>query len=155
MRLDDRLEALAPHVEARWREKFITEAGLQGTSATAFSDAGGERSQVSAGLVLSAAVFITSMVVVARFAREVLRLAVGHRVWFTLGFMVAVTATALIGVPFSDVILASVPAGPTLAVGIAAVAASIVWNVLAIRAGAKSDDPLAPPRLDSDTGDRR
>lgn len=222
MRLDDRLEALAPHVEAHWREKFMTEASLRGASAPAISDAlvevethcresgrstepafgsaagyarnlglpaearwsrtqllatfakillpvlgvwaiflgaspdaSGQRSDVSAGLVLSAAMFITVMAIVARFARKVLRVFVDHPVWSTVGFMVVVTVIALIGVPFNDAILSSVPAAPTLAIGVAAIAISIVWNVLAIRAGTNRDDPLAPPRLRPDTGDRR
>ena len=222
MRLGDRLEALAPHVEARWRERFLTELGLQGASAPAISDAlvevethcresgrsaenafgpagdyaralelpdqarwspaqlaatwakvlllvvgvwaifvgaspepGGQRAQIDAGLVLSAALYLVLMALVARFARKVLRLFIDHRVWTTAGFTVVVTATSLIGVPFNDVVLATVAAGPTLAVGIIAAATSVIWNVVAIRAGTGRDDGLAPPPLHPDTGARR
>ena len=152
MRLEDRLEALAPHVEARWRERFLTELGLQGASAPAISDAlvevethcresgrsaenafahpgdyaralqlpdqarwspaqlaatwakilllvvgvwaifvgaspepGGQRAQIDAGLVLSAALYLVLMALVARFARTVLRLFIDHKVWTTAG----------------------------------------------------------------------
>lgn len=226
MRLDDRLEVLAPHVEAHWREKFLTELSLRGAGWEAISDAMGEvethcresaqsaqqafgspadyaqalglpdqvhrkpaqalrtwtrvllliggvwaiflggppfllgqRAEVNAGMLVSAAATVALMVVVVSLWRRVIRSFIEHRVRFALCFLVVVTVVPLAGVPFDDVVLGSVAAGPTLAVGIIATLASIIWTYLGVRADTNRDDVLAAPRTRTrtrpGTGDRR
>lgn len=222
MRLDDRLEALAPHVEAHWRGEFLTELSLHGAGWEAISDAAGEvethcresaqsaqqafgspadyaqalglpdqvrwkpaqalrtwtklllliggvwamflggppfllgqRAGVSAGMLVSAAATIALAVVIFSLGRRVIHLFRDHKVWFALGFLVVVTVLPLVGVPFDDVVLGSVAAGPTLAVGIVATLASIIWTYLGVRADTNRDDVLAAPRMRPGTGDRR
>lgn len=105
----------------------------------------GERAEVSAGLLVSYGAIVVVMVVVFVMGRHVMRVFMDHPVWSTVGFSLAMAGVFLVALPLDDLVLGSLPAGPTLVAGLVALAAAATIHVVARRTGRSLDDPLIPP----------
>lgn len=212
MRHNPDIEALAPSIEARWREAFIVELRLQGASGRRIADAlaemqthcresgqgaadafgpavhyasaldlpdesrrtpaqlvatwvallllvggvgaslastvdvvRGQRTEISVGLLVSYGASIIVMAIVFAAGGRLLRFALSHPVWSMISVALAMAAVPLVGLPFKGVSAGSVPAGPTLVAGVAAIAVAIAITLVATRRGNGLADPLTPP----------
>ena len=121
---------------------FGVNAGLAGAIALAND----RRVEISVGLLISGGVSLAMMMLVFLLGVRLLRLVFAHPAWFAIGFAAAVTVVPLAGLPFRNAVLGSLPAGPTLAMGIIAVALAAAVAAIVKLAGKSLADPLVPPR---------
>ena len=107
----------------------------------------GQRAEITLGWLVTGGAGLMGMVLIGVFGKRIMRLAVEHTVWTSLGFTAAVVATAAVGLPFQNVHLGSVPALLPLIVGVAALLGWAVFSLILRWTGHTLDDPLIAPEV--------
>lgn len=107
----------------------------------------GQRAEITLGWLVGGGAGLVGMVLIGVFGKQIMRLAVEHTVWTSLGFTAAVVAVVAVGLPFENVHLGSVPALIPLIVGIAALLGWVVLTLVLRWTGHTLDDPLIAPEV--------
>ena len=138
-----------------WVTLLLLLAGIGASLSGAVALAQDQPVQISAGSLVTYSAIAVVMMVGLAFGDRLLRPILDHPVWFGLGFATAVAGVLIIGLPLRDRALGAVPAGATLAVGVAALVAYAGITLMRRRTGDRLDDPLIPPNSRKGTRGRR
>lgn len=134
-----------------WVALLLVVGGVTMTLMGGIALALGREAEVTVGWLVSGAVSVVAMVLVFIMGERILRVVLERPVLSAVGFGAVVTGTVIVGLPFRDVVLGTVPAALALGVGVAALLAWFVLIRLWRRAGKGLDDPLVAPVIQGST----
>lgn len=136
-----------------WVSMLLAVGGVSLVLLGGLALAQGREAEIGADDLISGGMTIAAMVLVFVLGEHLLRFLVEHPVWSAVGFALAITIVVLVGLPFRDIRLGSMPAVLPLATGLAAMVTFVVFTTVLRRAGKGLQDPLLPPPVPARLGD--